>query len=292
MKLTSKLFVLALFLVSLTAAAQRKQSVLWQVSGHGLKHPSYLFGTVHTLPPSVLDKFPVKQYMRQAQFGVFESGDSSIAPAQPKMASAGAPHQPPLDSLFSPRDYAAVDSFCMASSLGSIKAHNYDTNLQVLLYAAIRIKQSQSSAIDPLVSLDESIIEEMKRLGKPAFGLDADNDPDIQQFLTSYTYLAKMIVSVTRGKSPQGYYVPDDSTGSYVTSLTADMHLREDATGTMKEITVRRNLLWVPQLEQKLGEGPCFVAVGLGHLQYKSGLIKLLRQKGYRVKPVALASSN
>jgi uncharacterized protein YbaP (TraB family) len=290
MKLTSKLFVLALFLMSLTAAAQRKQSVLWQISGHGLKHPSYLFGTVHTLPPSVLDKFPVQQYVSQAQFGIFEFGDHSIALAQPKTASNGVPHQPPLDSLFSPRDYAAVDSFCMASSLGSIKAHNHDTNLQALLYAAVRIKQS--SASDPLVSLDESISEEMKRLNKPTFGLDADIDPDIQQFLTSYTYLAKMIVSVARGKSPQGYYVPDDSTGSYVTSLTADMHLREDATGTMKEITVRRNLLWMPQLEQKLGEGPCFVAVGLGHLKYKSGLIKLLRQKGYRVTPVALASSN
>ncbi|RZM07774.1 MAG: hypothetical protein EOO88_51215, partial [Pedobacter sp.] len=44
----------------------------------------------------------------------------------------------------------------------------------------------------------------------------------------------------------------------------------------------------LPALEQKMQEGSCFVAVGLAHLQYNDGLIKLLRQKGYKVKQIAL----
>lgn len=288
MKLTSKLFVFALLFVSLTASAQRKQSVLWRVSGKGLKSPSYLFGTVHTLPPAVLDKFPVKQYMSQAHFGVFEVSGSPIAPAPPKNISAPA-HQPPLDSLFSKQEYTLVDSFFTASPLGSIKEHNRNTDLLALLYATMRLKQDSAAQ---QIAFDENIAEEMKRMGKSMFRLDVDDDPDIQALTTSYAELAKAIVSLIKEKGIGRYFVPNDPDGNYVAHLTADLQLNKEATRGTNEITVRRNLLWVPQLEQKMLEGSCFVAVGLAHLKYQSGLIKLLRQRGYRVKPVALASSN
>jgi len=289
MKLTSKLFVLALFLVSLTAAAQRKQSVLWQVSGHGLKQPSYLFGTVHILPPSLLDKFPVKQYLGKTQFGVFEGAGSPINPAQPKKSSASERPQrpqPPLDSLFSKRDYAAVDSFFSASPLGSIKEHNHNTDLQALLYAAARIKQNPAAEQR---SLDESIAEEMQRMGKPVFSLDAADDPDIQRVLTNYTYLANAIVSLVRAKDRN---VLGDDEEDYTAHLSTNLNLGEKTMDTGTNLTVHRNLLWMPQLEQKMREGSCFVAVGVGHLQFKEGLIMLLRQKGYKLKPIMLARNN
>jgi len=291
MKLTSKLFILALFLVSLTAAAQRKQSVLWQVSGHGLKHPSYLFGTVHTLPPSVLDKFPVKRYMRQAQFGVFELRGNSINPAHPRKSDAPElPQrpQPPLDSLFTKWEYALVDSFFTASPLGSIKEHSRDADLQGMYYAAMRLKQNPTAE---QTSLDDGIAEGMRRMGKPVFKLDADDDSDIKAVKTSYVGLANALVSLIREKSNGSYFVPGDTDGAYVAHFTADLKLNEEATGLGKNLTVRRNLLWVPQLEQKMQEDACFVAVGLNHLRYKTGLIKLLRQRGYKLKPVVLASS-
>lgn len=52
------LFLLVVFaLISVSADAQ----FLFRVSGNGLKKPSYLFGTIHTLPGSLLDSIPSYQ---------------------------------------------------------------------------------------------------------------------------------------------------------------------------------------------------------------------------------------
>lgn len=51
-------YVAVLFLNSIALFAQENQSVLWEISGKGLKKPSFLFGTYHVAPGSVLDAFP------------------------------------------------------------------------------------------------------------------------------------------------------------------------------------------------------------------------------------------
>lgn len=285
MKLTSKLFVFALFFVSLTASAQRKQSVLWQVSGKGLQHPSYLLGTVHTLP-AVLDKFPVKQYMRQAQFGVFENKGNPINLATASKPSALERPQPPLDSLFSKREYMLVDSFFTASPLGSIKDHNTDADLVGMVQAVMMLKNNSST--EP-ISLDTSIALAMRELGKPLFSLDAEDDPDITTFYARHTQLAGLLVALIKDKTKAGPLSASDK--AYLGQLSANLLLDKAAPSTIKDMTVRRNLWWIPQLEQKMQEGSCFVAVGLGHLQYKEGLINLLRGKGYTLKPIALAKN-
>lgn len=288
MKKTLLALVIGLGFTAFSAAAQRVQSVLWQVSGKGLTQPSYLFGTVHTLPPAVLDKFPVQQYLGRAQFGIFEASGSPLIPAPPPNSSTLPPHQPPLDSLFSPRDYALVDSFFAASPYGGIKAHNNDADLLSMLGATMMLKQNPDTA---QIGLDGSLAQEMRRLGKPAFSLDADDDPDISKVTTSYTHLAETIVAIIKEKDEQRYYVPGDSKGTYLKRLAVNLQLHEAATGLLKDLTVRRNLRWMPQLEQKMREGSCFVAVGLGHLKFKDGLIELLRRDGYTLTPVALAKS-
>jgi len=47
-----KLF-LFLFLIGFFAAQAQYNSLLWKISGNGLKHPSFLYGTMHTSDPRV-----------------------------------------------------------------------------------------------------------------------------------------------------------------------------------------------------------------------------------------------
>lgn len=75
----------------------------------------------------------------------------------------------------------------------------------------------------------------------------------------------------------------------YVSSMQSEMKLSEDVTAEwFKEGTINRNQIWVPKIIYKIKEGSCFIAVGLGHLQYKTGLIALLRANGYRLSPINL----
>ena len=99
------LFAILLFLSSPVLFGQESQSVLWEISGKGLQKKSYLFGTVHIAPISLLDSFPLlRQISESTDFAIFESGGSHIG----RMPEQIDLHQPPLDSLFTPEEYLKV----------------------------------------------------------------------------------------------------------------------------------------------------------------------------------------
>jgi uncharacterized protein YbaP (TraB family) len=48
----------------------------------------------------------------------------------------------------------------------------------------------------------------------------------------------------------------------------------------------RRNRNWIPVMEKLMMENSTFIAVGAAHLVGEKGVISLLRQKGYTLKPL------
>lgn len=53
-----------------------------------------------------------------------------------------------------------------------------------------------------------------------------------------------------------------------------------------KILVVNRNLSWMTKLEKLIQSHPTFIAVGAAHLAGEQGLLNLLIQKGYIVKPI------
>lgn len=49
---------------------------------------------------------------------------------------------------------------------------------------------------------------------------------------------------------------------------------------------IKRNKNWIPKMKKAMKESPSFFAVGAGHLGGKSGVLALLRKKGYQVEPI------
>jgi uncharacterized protein YbaP (TraB family) len=49
---------------------------------------------------------------------------------------------------------------------------------------------------------------------------------------------------------------------------------------------IKRNKNWIPKMKKAMKESPSFFAVGAGHLGGKSGVLALLRKKGYKVEPI------
>lgn len=52
-----------------------------------------------------------------------------------------------------------------------------------------------------------------------------------------------------------------------------------------------RNQLWLRKIESLFSTKSTFIAVGLYHLYFKNGLIRLLEEKGYKVEPITLKKS-
>lgn len=282
---TKLLIVLAVVFQPAFLLAQNSQSVLWEVSGNGVKKPSYIFGTVHVAPISVLDSFPkVMSTAKKCDFAIFESGGRHIgnipAPVETR--------QPPLDSLFTPQEYALVDSFFTASPHGSMRPHNDDADLLAMLQIAITMNQKyQEKQYDPF---DVLVWEKLKNMDKLVFQLDDQADIETIKDVMGYRRMAEILVYVVRQKDSLQKLVSQESLDLdlYTGSLTAALNLDQKADKDMQKATTERNLKWIPKIEHQMHEGSCFVAVGLFHLKFETGLIQLLRNKGYTVTAVNL----
>jgi uncharacterized protein YbaP (TraB family) len=53
-----------------------------------------------------------------------------------------------------------------------------------------------------------------------------------------------------------------------------------------QELLVKRNIAWIPSIEKAARSKGTFFAFGAAHLAGKQGVLTLLREKGYTVKPI------
>lgn len=277
------LFAILLFLSSPVLFAQESQSALWEISGKGLQKKSYLFGTVHIASISLLDSFPLlKQISESTEFAIFESGGSPVAdiPEQIEL------RQPPLDSLFTPEEYSKVDSFFTASPHGSMRPHNNDADILTMVQVALTMIENKTQ----YDRFDDLLFARMHDLKKPIFHLDTPEDVKSVIDSLGYQRLAKFLVYlVNKNVSLKSVSSElDIDFAAYSQTLRNPLKLNEPASENAAHGTVDRNAHWLPKIENKLSEGSCFIAVGFGHLQYQTGLIQLLRNNGYTLKPVNL----
>ncbi|WP_353719464.1 TraB/GumN family protein [Dyadobacter sp. 676] len=281
----TKRFLLAALLLLQTAPlpAQENYPVLWEISGNGIKKPSYLFGTIHVAPISLLDSFP--QIMRIAErcdFALFENGGSPIGtvPVRPEVG------QPPLDSIFTPEEYAVVDSFFTASPHGSIRPHNDDADLLAMLQVAITMNESNANAQYDV--FDHLLRFKLYNLNKPIFQLDVVEDIEEIKNRMGYRNVAKMLAVVITSKSTLKEIIPQESRNHemYFKKLRYPLNLHQEPDENIAFATVKRNADWLPKIETQIKNGSCFIAVGLEHLRFRTGLVQLLKKQGYTLKPV------
>ena len=63
--------------------------------------------------------------------------------------------------------------------------------------------------------------------------------------------------------------------------------------GKLKKILVYdRNIRISETITEQINVGSLFIAVGAGHLPGKYGIIRLLKQKGFTVKPMKIVEKN
>lgn len=274
----------AVLFFPMSVLGQKKESVVWEISGNGLSKSSYLFGTVHTASQQLLLRFPkMLNIIRSSDFGLFEKSGSVVGNVQDADI-----YSPPLDSIFTKNEYALVDSFFTASRYGSIKPHNNSASLTGMVQAIIMIKKGDTKDQD--ITFDDFVHFEMQRLNKPTFQLDETGQMARHEAKQDHRKVAQAIVVLIKNELKDEEITAPDLYDpiSYQESLTNDMRLDQEASEYIKDNSIERHTLWMPKILTKMSEGSCLVTVGLAHLKFKTGLIQLLRKTGFTVKEVKL----
>ncbi|KRT18136.1 hypothetical protein ASU31_02290 [Pedobacter ginsenosidimutans] len=287
-----KLLFVAFLGFSITLSAQTKKatnSLLWEISGNGLKKPSYLFGTHHLIPAKFADTMKVLQEKLQSADAVVGEivMDSTM---QKKMAPFLMMKDNTLDSLLTKAEFKEVEDYFKTKQPGFELKHlnNFKPAMVSLM---IMLFDNPDMLKDVGEGIDNSFQAYAKKNAKSLYGLETAEyqgallfDGDLQKQKKA---LLKSIREIVKSKQKmqelKTYYLTQD-----IDKLTDLFKIQDEENKEfITELLKNRNKRWLDQLPAMMQNQSLFIAVGAGHLVGAEGLIKGLQLKGYILKPVA-----
>ena len=287
--------MLALVMIALAGHAQ----LLWKVSGNGLGRPSYIFGTHHMAPSTMIDQIPgINAAIDGCDIVVGEIEKDSLMSkeAQMKMANAMiAPTDSTLDMLYTPTEYAVIEKVfdkyfgamgVKLAQMKTLKPNAISTQLQAMQ----AVKYFPNFDANNLI--DIAVQDRANKAGRPSASLESLQEQIDLLFNAPLTEQAKNLLEACR----QDAFFQEQSSALAEAYMHQDldklMAVMTDATmggeseEAMEALIYSRNRSWAEKLVKIMPERTCLVCVGAGHLPGPQGLLQLLRDKGYTVEPM------
>ncbi len=284
-------------IIALATFAQKNNSdntLLWKISGNGLKKPSYLFGTIHMLckDDAVLSDSMINiiKNVKDVYFEVDLDNLFEMLGVMGKMKMRG---DTTLQDLLSEADYEKVKKHF--ESKGSMLPFSMLEKYKPML-AASSLQQG-SMPCESTAMMEQVIMEEAKKQNKSIKGLESMGYQASVLDSIPYKVQAEQLVSyidkISNGED-------EDIEMTEMMKAYNDQDLKKLEEMLMKSdpgisnytdiLLYNRNRNWVKKLKELLPEKPLLIAVGAGHLPGENGCINLLRKEGYKLSPVKNAT--
>lgn len=264
-----------------------EKALLWEVSGKGLKQPSYLFGTIHavcqdefTIPEAVKARL---QKTEQLSLEIDMDAPDFMAVMQQSLIL---PSGGSLKSFFTDEEYKVLSDY-FANTIG-IPLQQVDMLKPLTLYSMLLSQLAECQT----VMLEQQLLEMAHAQGKEVIGVETVKEqiaaleqipPQLQVSMLMET-VQEMDKAKENYREMVALYLDQDLQGLY--DLAKDDFSAEEYEAYEAAFLTGRNKRWIPVIEREAKDKPTFFAVGAGHLAGKNGLLALLRKQGYTVKPV------
>lgn len=268
------------------SAAPVHEGMLWRISRSGTV-PSYLLGTIHSADPRVVHLRPaVQRALDRSDRFVMEmqmNANALLTIGSSMMMTDGKD----LEALLGSDLYGQV--------VTAMAGYGYpETAVRHLKPWVVMALLSMPKPSDKPV-LDMVLYQRARNAGKPTAGLEsAQEQLAVFEGLSEADQIALLKMTIAQLPALPGLfdqliraYAADDLPG--VARLAAD-YASQGATGAVKRFVLRlndeRNRRMADRMIPYLQQGNSFIAVGALHLAGPTGLIHLLRARGYDAAPV------
>jgi len=280
------LLLLLVFLQSLPVAAEsdRQRGLLWEVSQPG-QPASYLFGTIHSGDPAVLElPLPVQQAFAAADRVVLEvllDQDALLSSSRLMLLGEG--------RLLS--DITGRALFEKASR-AILTRGIPEVVLERMKPWAAAVTLSMPAPETGEV-LDMLLYQQALQAGKPVFGLESiheqlavfDDMPESDQLVLLRDAVENFQeIDAMQRELLDAWLQRDLGTLLAINAAAMETADRELAAEFQDRLITGRNRLMAERLQPYLQEGNTFVAIGALHLPGDSGLLNLLEQRGYTIR--------
>lgn len=284
-------YAIALLIASLglTQSAESKppteKTLLWEISGPGIAQPSYLYGTIHVACPQevFLSENLSKSFSKVQQLYLEVDLDDPTLTSQ-TLQSIPMKNGGNLRTLLNPKDYAKADQF-------------FQQNLKLPLDRVSRVKPLfLTSMIYPAFLGCQPTSWE-----KTFMGMAVSRRMDVHGLETVQEQMTVLDAIPLKSQTTSLMKVVNDPFAARreVNALSATYKAQDVAkiyqlVVQSPDITPQyaallldsRNQRWIPKIIKAAKAKPTFFGVGAAHLGGDRGVISLLRQAGYTVKPI------
>jgi uncharacterized protein YbaP (TraB family) len=285
------------FIASLNAQTTKKvpkyNSLLWEITGNGLKKPSYLFGTMHVSSKMVFhlsDSF--YHAIQGTDMVALELNPQAWQPEMFRMQDA----EQNLAAYFKSQGsgYINEKSFALQRYEDNIKnaLSEEPTVVNGLLYRSYQ----QQADFEENTYLDLYVYQTGRKLGKKGGGVE-DYWESQKIIMEGYKDMA-----IERAKKKNNYNDYDADENPYEVQKKVQEAYRngdldmldslekkmETSPAFAEKFLYKRNEVQANSIDSILKKNSLFVAVGAAHLPGERGVIEMLRQKGYTLRPVKM----
>ena len=265
---------------------KNNNTLLWEISGKGLQHPSFLFGTFHLLcADDIHFSDQLRKAVQQSDEVYMELDMDDPSTLLGGMLYMNMKDDKKLSDFYTPEEYKKVATY-FADSLNAPmmmlqKVKPYF--LVALLYPRMMNCASPAGVEEALLKVAKDDKKEIKGLETMQFQASVfDSIP--------YEWQAKELLknidsfSVYKKEFDNMLHLYKDQ---QLDSMQNMVGASEFGSEKYEDLLLNdRNKKWVKELNDIMKNESVFVAVGAGHLTGEYGLISLLKKEGYTVEPL------
>ena len=283
------LILLALSLLCLTSNAQ----LVWKISGNGIKKPSYILGTHHGCPFTYCDSIPglMKAFDKVdniiGEINMIEFAEMSPERMQKMQAMMMMPADTSLLSLFSTEEAAKVNEWLGKKMGASLEMLSVMKPMTIMVTVQNKEMMEVIPEIATMTTIDKYMQTLGQRKGKTIGELEtADYQMELLYGNSLEEQADALLEMIDHGDSKG---LLQQLTNAYKSQNLDTLWkvFQEQMTGYEYDAIVKvRNLNWEKQMKELLPKQSTLFVVGAGHLPGESGMINLLREAGYKIKPV------
>lgn len=285
--------ILAIIALLLLAVPAANAQLLWKISGRGIEKPSYILGTHHAVPYTFCDTIPglMKAFGEVGhvvgEFDMLKMDAMTPQQMQNMQKMMMMPADTTMASLFSDAQRDTLDAY-LKNTLGA--------NLQMLssmkpMTIMVTVQQKMLMELIPDIASLTGIDKYMQTLaaekGKQVGGLETMEYQLGLLYGSSLQDQADALLDMVRRSNSKELL--QELTAAYKTqNLDTLWKIFQDQMTQLEydALVKTRNLNWLEEMKHLLTTQSALYVVGSGHLSGDSGMINLLRDAGYKVKPV------
>lgn len=283
------LTILALSLLCLTSNAQ----LVWKISGNGTKKPSYILGTHHGCPFTYCDSIPglMKAFDKVdniiGEINMIEFDQMSPERMQKMQAMMMMPADTSLLSLFNKEETVKVNAWLIKELGANLEMLSMMNPMTIMVTVQNKVMMEVIPDVADMTTIDKYMQTLGQSKGKTIGELETT---DYQMELLYGNSLEEqadaLLEMIDLGNSKELMIQLTDAYKSQNLDTLWEI-FQEQMTGYEYDAIVKvRNHNWEKQMKELLPKQTTLFVVGAGHLPGEYGMINLLREAGYKVKPV------